>query len=360
VLREWITGAMTEKSTVAEVPAEQITASSDAEVRASRSGLLGRAGDVNWWWIVGRYGAIVVLVAMIATFAIIEPGSFATSSNAIQILNQSALTAIVAMGLTFVLAAGDFDLSVGYATSFGGVLVAGLIQRNGLTIPLAIVLVLVAGAIIGLVNGLIVTRVGVNALITTLGVGTIVVGINYAYTNGDPVTINNPTSFIALTFNKLFGVPYPVYVMFGLAILLWIVLNRTTLGQSIQAVGGNPEAARLSGIRVDRVRVAAFVIAGACAAASGVLLTSLTGSGAVDGGDSYLLSAFAASFFGSAVLRDGQFHIVGTLLGVLTVSVGFNAIALLGLNTYAEYVFQGGLLILAVGVGTIARRRAAR
>jgi ribose transport system permease protein len=315
---------------------------------------------MDWWRVLGRYGAVFVLVAMILTFVIIEPSTFATGSNFVQILNQSALTAIVSMGLTFVLAAGDFDLSVGYATSFCGVLVAGFIQRDGLPIPVAIAATLAAAAMIGLANGLIVTRLGVNPLIATLGIGTIVVGVNYAYTGGDPVVINNPTSFIALTFDKLLGLPYPVYVMFLLAILLWTVLNRTRVGQSIQAVGGNAVAARLSGIRVDRVRVIAFVIAGVCAGVTGVLLTSLTGSGAVDGGDSYLLSAFAASFFGSAVLRDGQFHIIGTLLGVLTVSVGFNAMALLGLNTYYQYLFQGALLIFAVGVGSLARRRAAR
>jgi ribose transport system permease protein len=327
---------------------------------AARPRRLPLPTEVDWWRVLGRYGAVFVLVAMIAVFVSIEPSTFATSSNVIQILNQSALTAIVSMGLTFVLAAGDFDLSIGYVTSFCGVLAAGFIQWDGLAIPIAIVLVMAVGALIGLTNGLIVTRIGVNPLITTLGVGTIVVGINYALTGGDPVVINNPMSFIALTFNKFLGLPYPVYVMAGVAILLWIVLNRTVLGQSIQAVGGNAEAARLSGIRVDRVRITAFVIAGVCAGVTGILLTSLTGSGAVDGGDSYLLSAFAASFFGSAVLRDGQFHIVGTMLGVLTVSVGFNAMALLGLNTYYQYLFQGALLIFAVGVGSLARRRVTR
>jgi ribose transport system permease protein len=137
-----------------------------------------------------------------------------------------------------------------------------------------------------------------------------------------------------------------------------VLLNRTILGQSMQAVGGNPVAARLSGIRVDRTRTLVFVLAGACAAVTGVLLASRTGSASVDGGDGYMLSAFAAAFFGSAVLRDGQFHIVGTLLGVLTVAVGFNAIAITGINTYYQYLFQGGLLIFAVGVGTLARRQA--
>jgi ribose transport system permease protein len=327
---------------------------------AARPGRFPLPTEVDWWRVLGRYGAVFVLVAMIAVFVGVEPSTFATSSNVVQILNQSALTAIVSMGLTFVLAAGDFDLSIGYVTSFCGVLAAGFIQWDGLAIPIAIVLVMVVGALIGLTNGLIVTRIGVNPLITTLGVGTIVVGINYALTGGDPVVINNPMSFVALTFDKFLGLPYPVYVMAGVAVLLWIVLNRTVLGQSIQAVGGNAEAARLSGIRVDRVRITAFVIAGVCAGVTGILLTSLTGSGAVDGGDSYLLSAFAASFFGSAVLRDGQFHIVGTMLGVLTVSVGFNAMALLGLNTYYQYLFQGALLIFAVGVGSLARRRVTR
>jgi ribose transport system permease protein len=353
---------MTENPGVTEVPAEHVGSSRrpQPDRYAFRSRRVPLPTEADWWRVLGRYGAVFVLVVMIMVFVIIEPDTFATGSNFIQILNQSALTAIVSMGLTFVLVAGDFDLSVGYATSFCGVLVAGFIQRDGLPIPVAIVLVLAVGAMIGLANGLIVTRVGVNPLITTLGVGTIVVGVNYAYTGGDPVIINNPTSFIALTFDKLLGLPYPVYVMFAVAILLWTVLNRTVLGQSIQAVGGNVEAARLSGIRVNRVRVTAFVIAGVCAGVSGILLTSLTGSGAVDGGDSYLLSAFAASFFGSAVLRDGQFHIVGTMLGVLTVSVGFNAMAILGLNTYYQYLFQGALLIFAVGVGTLARRRVAR
>jgi ribose transport system permease protein len=318
------------------------------------------ANRIDWWRVLGRYGAIFVLLAMIAVFVALEPDTFATKDNAINILNQSALTAIVAMGLTFPLVAGEFDLSIGYQASFGGVLVAGLIERSGLSIPLAILAVVAVAGVIGLTNGIIVTKVGVNALVTTLGVGTIVLGLNYAYTSGEPIALEHPESLIKLTFGTFLGVPYPIYVMLAMAVVLWVLLNRTSTGHAIQAVGGNAEAARLSGIRVDTVRVVAFVIAAVCAGLTGVLLSSMTGSGAVDGGDSYLLSAFAATFFGSAVLRDGQFHILGTLIGVFTVAVGFNAMALLGLDTYYQYLFQGTLLIFAVGVGTIARRRAAR
>ena len=304
--------------------------------------------------LLGRYGTLLVLAAMIIAVSMLRPGTFPTTSNAINVLNQSALTSLIAMGLTLPLIAGEFDLSVGYGASLCGV-VACELMRHGLAIPAAFSAAVAAGAVIGLLNGLIVTRIGVNAMVATLGVGTMVVGINYAIAGGVPVALSNPVSFINLTLGKFLGIPYPVYAMLLLALVLWVLLNRTVIGQSMQAVGGNPVAARMCGLRVDRARVTAFVAAGICAAITGVLLASRTGSAAVDGGDSYLLSAFAACFFGSAVLRDGQFHIIGTLIGVITVAVGFNAMALIGMSTYWQYLFQGALLILGVGVGTLAR-----
>jgi len=311
-----------------------------------------------WKWF-GRYGALLVLAVLVVGTSILEPETFATKDNFINILNQSALSAIIAMGLTFALVAGEFDLSIGNMASLSGVLACTAMVDNGFGIVAAIVLSVVVGAVIGLANGLVVTLLNVHALVATLGIGTVAVGINYAVAGGLPVSLTDPGDFIQLTLGRFLGIPYPVYIMFGLAAALWFILNRTVLGQSMQAVGGNPVAARLSGVRVDRIRVIAFVICGVCAGLTGILLASRTGSAAVSGGDTYLLSAFAAAFFGSAVLRDGEFHILGTLVGVITVSVGFNAIALIGLETYWQYLFQGLLLILGVGVGSLARRRAA-
>jgi ribose transport system permease protein len=310
------------------------------------------------WRFVGRYGALLVLAALIVVMTILHPDTFATKSNVINVLSQSALTAIIAMGLTFPLVAGDFDLSIGYVGSCGGVIACSLMVSSGFSIGVAFAVAVLFGAAIGAINGLIVTKIGVNPLVATLGVGTLVVGINYAIGGGTPVAVTNPLPFLNLTLGKLLGVPYPVYVMFALALVLWLVLNRTVVGQSMQAVGGNAVAARLSGLRVDRVRVIAFMIAGACAAVAGVLLASTSGQAASDGADGYLLTSFAACFFGTAVLSNGQFHIVGTLIGVLTVGIGFNAIALIGLATYYQFLFQGALLIVGVGVGTFARRRA--
>ncbi|MFF0148622.1 ribose transport system permease protein [Amycolatopsis sulphurea] len=312
------------------------------------------------WQCLARYGALMMLATLILAMSILEPGTFATGNNVVNILNQSALSAVIAMGLTFTLVTGEFDLSIGSTASLAGVVACTVIVKHDVSIPLAIAAGVAVGALIGLLNGLVVTVLGVNALVATLGVGTVAVGVNYAIAGGTPVTLSHPDAFLEISLGRFIGVPYPVYIMAGLALLAWLLLNRTVLGRSMQAAGGNATAAGLSGIRVGRVRVVGFVICGALAALTGVLLATRTGSAAVSAGDTYLLAAFAAAFFGSAVLRDGQFHIVGTVVGVVTVAVGFNAIALLGMETYWQYLFQGLVLIIGVGVGTVARRRAAK
>lgn len=311
----------------------------------------------TWSWF-GRYGTLVMLALLIAVVSFLEPENFVSTSNVISILNQSALSAIISIGLTFALINGEFDLSIGNTASLAGVLAASLMLHQGISIPMAVAVALLLGATVGLVNGLIVTKMNVNALVATLGIGTIAVGINYAIAGGIPVAVEDPERLLRFSLGKFLGVPYPVYVMVIVAVVAWLLLNRTVLGQSMQAVGGNPIAAELSGIRVERVKLIGFVVCGVLAALAGILLVTRTGSAAVSAGDTYLLSAFAAAFFGSAVLRDGQFHIVGTLVGVVTVSIGFNSIALIGLDTFYQYLFQGLILIIGVGVGSVARRRA--
>jgi ribose transport system permease protein len=308
--------------------------------------------------IAGKYGTIIGLAVMIVILSIAAPGTFLSVSNFVNVLTQNAIIAIVACGLTLPLVVGEFDLSVGYQASFAGVLCVGLMTHQGLPIPLAIVLSVAVGIAAGLVNGLLVTQLGVNALIATLGTGTVIVGLNYAYTNGVPITLVHHDSFLDLALGKFAGIPNPIVFMVIAVGLLWLLLNRTVLGQQMQAVGGNHEAARLSGVRVERVRIWAFVIAGLTAAVGGVLLSSRVGSGQLTAGDGYLLNSFAAVFLGSAALRDGEFHILGTLIGVLTVGFGFNGLAILGAPTFFQYIFSGGLLIVAVALSTVARRYA--
>jgi ribose transport system permease protein len=319
----------------------------------------GRVGNASLL-IVSKYGTLIAMAVMLVTFAIAVPnGAFFTSNNLLSIVNQSALTAIIACGLTMVLVVGEFDLSVGYAASLAGVLVTGFIANQGLPILIAVVLTVVIGGGIGAANGLLVTKARVNAVVATLGIGTILTGLAFGYTAGSPIT-QLPQEFTWITLGRFLGIQNPIWFMLIVVAVLWVVLNRTATGQRIQAVGANPKAARLAGIRVDRTKTTAFVIAGICAALTGVLLASILGSGTVSAADGYLMDSFAAVFLGSATLRDGEFHILGTLIGVLVVSVGFNGLALMGTPTFWQYIFKGGILVLAVALSTIARRYARR
>lgn len=306
--------------------------------------------------IVSRYGTLIGLAGMIVAFTIKAPTTFMSLPNFLNILNQSSLTAIIAAGLTMTLVVGEFDLSIGYVASFAGLIVVGMIARDGLPILLAIPIVLLVGASIGTFNGFLVTKVRINAVIATLGVGTVLTGLGFAYSSF-PIASNVPKEFVQISLGKpILGIPNPILIMLVVLAILWVILNKTDLGQKMQAVGGNIEAARLSGIRVDRVKMFAFATAGVCAALTGTLLSSLLGSGTLAAADGYLLDAFAAVFLGSATLRDGEFHILGTLIGVLIIAVGFNGLSIFGAPTFFQPIFKGAILILAVGLSTLARR----
>ena len=306
--------------------------------------------------IFARYATIIGLAVMIVAFSVLSPDAFPTFNNFINVINQASLAMIISGGLTLALVIGEMDLSVGYAASLHGVLVTGLIVHSKLPIPVALAVVIMLGGLVGAANGLIVTKLRVNSVIATLGVGTILVGLAFAYSSGVPIVADVPEAFLQLTLGRwLFGIPNPIIVMALVVLLLWVLVERTAIGQEIQAVGGNQAAARLAGISVDRIKILAFVISGMCAALTGALLASRLGSGTTSAADSYLLTAFAAVFLGSATLRDGEFHVLGTLVGTLIIVFGFNGLNIFGAPTFSQYVFQGATLIIAVGLSSLGR-----
>ncbi|MGH6859533.1 MAG: ABC transporter permease [Phyllobacterium sp.] len=306
--------------------------------------------------VFARYATIIGLVLMIAAFATVSPRAFPTLGNFTNVLNQASLAMIIAGGLTLAVIIGELDLSIGFAASLHGVLVTGLIVSNQLPIPIAILIVIGLGALIGLINGLIVTKIKVNSVIATLGVGTILTGLSFAYSAGVPITSGVPEAFLQVSLGRLlFGIPNNIVIMAVILVALWLLVERTALGQEIQAVGGNPAAARLAGIDVDRVKILGFIISGMCAALTGVLLASRLGSGTTSAADSYLLTAFAAVFLGSATLRDGEFHVFGTFIGALIIAFGFNGLNIFGAPTFSQYIFQGAILIVAVGLSSLGR-----
>ncbi|MEX2415036.1 MAG: ABC transporter permease [Paenibacillaceae bacterium] len=305
---------------------------------------------------VGKYGTVMGLFLMIGVFSAIGPHSFATFSNFLNIFNQGSLAAIIAVGLTAVVIVGEFDMSIGYIASFAGVLVTGFMVNQHMPMAAAITLVLLVSLLIGFVNGLIVTKAKVSSVISTIGIGGIVIGLNYAYSNGAPISTGVPDEFLHLTLIKLFNViPIDIIYMLIILLVLWTILNRTELGQRIQAVGGNKNAAKLSGIYVDMIKIIAFMISAFCAGVTGILLASLIGSGTTSAGDSYLINAFAAVFLGSATLKDGEFHVLGTFIGVFIIGIGFNGLAIFGVPTFFQYIFQGVILVGAVALSTVAR-----
>jgi len=306
--------------------------------------------------IFARYATIIGLALMIVIFSILSPDAFPTLNNFVNVLNQASLATIIAGGLTLAVVVGELDLSIGYAASLHGVLVTGLIVHDKLPITLAIVIVLALGALIGVVNGLIVTKLRVNSVIATLGVGTIIVGLAFAYSSGVPIVAGVPEGFLQLSLGRwLFGIPNPIIIMAVVVVGLWVLVERTAIGQEIQAVGGNPIAARLAGISVDRIKILGFVISAVCAALTGALLASRLGSGTTNAADSYLLTAFAAVFLGSATLRDGEFHVLGTFIGTLIIVFGFNGLNIFGAPTFSQYVFQGTILVVAVALSSLGR-----
>ena len=306
--------------------------------------------------IFARYATIIGLALMIVIFSILSPDAFPTLNNFVNVLNQASLATIIAGGLTLAVVVGELDLSIGYAASLHGVLVTGLIVQDKLPITLAIVIVLALGALIGVVNGLIVTKLRVNSVIATLGVGTIIVGLAFAYSSGVPIVAGVPEGFLQLSLGRwLFGIPNPIIIMAVVVVGLWVLVERTAIGQEIQAVGGNPIAARLAGISVDRIKILGFVISAVCAALTGALLASRLGSGTTNAADAYLLTAFAAVFLGSATLRDGEFHVLGTFIGTLIIVFGFNGLNIFGAPTFSQYVFQGTILVVAVALSSLGR-----
>ncbi len=309
---------------------------------------------------ISKFGTIIGLVLMFMAFSIAVPNIFPTLRNIVNIVNQASLSAIIAGGLTIALIIGEMDLSVANVASFSGVLVTGLMVESHVPVWLAIVIVILVGGAFGFINGLVITKLRVNAVVATLGTGSIVVGLNYAYARGVPIASGVPEAFKQISLGRFLGIPNNILIMIVVLLILYIFINHTEWGFQLRAVGGNPSASRLSGIKVDKIKILGLTITSMCASITGILLASLIGSGTSAAADGYLMPAFAAVFLGSATLKDGDFHIVGTLIGVLFISIGFNGLAIFGVPTYVQYFFRGGILILAVGMSSVARTMASK
>ncbi len=315
----------------------------------------------DWLSITSRYGTIGFLVLLVVVFSVSRSEVFPTLLNFLNILNQSAILGVIAAGLTVCLVMGLFDLSIAAMATLGGYLVCRMLVAQGGDphVVLSIVGVLAVASVIGIVNGVLVSYLGISAFIATLAMGSVITGVILGYSESRTIVSGIPDVFVALGQNSSAGIPNAVLVMLVVAFLLWLLLEHTQAGRNLYAIGGNAEASRLSGLAVKRYGLLALGISGACAALAGIMAAASLGAGRPQGvGDTYLLNAFAAVFIGASTLRPGQFHILGTIVGVLLIGVINNGLSLMGAQTYWQYIVQGLLLIVAMfAAGVISLRR---
>ena len=307
----------------------------------------------------------VIFLAVVLTavaFSLLQPGGegghFVSLTNLEAILLGMSLDSLIAIGMTFVIITGGFDLAVGSTFAFGG-LVVGLLLQSGWGVVPAIAVAVLAGVAIGLFNGLIITKVHVNPFVTTLGSMTIIRGIVLLSTQGASIT-GFPEGFNQIGQGKLSGIFYPIYIMLAFLLVADIFLRKSRFLRQIYYVGGNEEAAKLSGINVDRARTWTYVITGALSAFSGVIAAAKTGSASPIAGSGAELRIIAAVVVGGASLSGGKGTIFGTFLGLLLTSIITNGLGFLRISFYAEGIVSGTILILAVMLDQLTRERARR
>ncbi|HEY4277420.1 MAG TPA: ABC transporter permease [Conexibacter sp.] len=304
-----------------------------------------------------KYGLLVAFLVTIGIFSAVRSSTFPTWRNAESILTLAAPSLIIAVGLTVVLVMQDFDLSFGGMIGLAGGAVTAFMVKDGIDYRLAILAVLAIGVVAGALNGYMVAYLGGSSFIITLAMGTVLTGVEFGLTNQDTVYDGIPNGFVQIASGDFLGLSNQIWIAAVVALVVWLLLDRTELGRFMYAIGGNPEAARLSGVRVLRLRMLGFIIVGLAGAVVGILLISQSASYAPNGGTAYLLPAFAAVFLGAAVFRPGEFNVLGTVVGVLFLGVIQTGLTMLDLDTWVINLVQGGILITAVLISRLGLRR---
>ena len=293
------------------------------------------------------YATLGALLLVCAVFAYLSPQAFATLDNAINVTRQIAFLVLIAVGATFVMAAGEFDLSVGAMASFAGVMAAQL-AVSGMDVTAAVVLTLGLCSVMGMFNGWLVGYFGVLSFITTLATGTMLSGLTFWMTGGSTVFENIPEAFSWLGRAVFAGLPGPSWVMLGCVACAYVVMHHTVFGRQVYAVGGNERAARLAGISVLWHKVGAFGLCALAAAVAGVLLASRLGSAHPTGGNGLFLPAYAAAFLGTTVVRSATPHMLGSLLGAATLGILANGLTILNVPSFLQDMLTGAIVVAAV------------
>jgi ribose transport system permease protein len=308
--------------------------------------------------VLERGGLPILLVLLMLWFAI-DPTSkdaFVSEANFKQLLGNQSVTGIIALAMIVPLVAGYFDLSVAAVAGMANITAASVIGTHGHPVWVGIVAALLVAGLAGCVNGFLVAGLKLNGFIVTLGTYTFIGGLLSWYTKGQTISSGIPESLTSWGSGDYLGVPRPFWLLIAIALVVWYVLMHIPFGRQLESIGSNERAARLVGIRVDRVVFLSFLASSLLAGVAGVLLTSRSGSADPTAGPAYLFPALAAVFLGATAIRPGRYNVWGTIIGVFLVAVAVNGFTLLGADSWVTPVFNGAALVGAVTVSTLIGR----
>ncbi|WP_374719563.1 ribose ABC transporter permease [Parageobacillus toebii] len=302
----------------------------------------------KWNFDIKKLGPLIGFFLLCIVLSILSD-SFLTVNNWMNVLRQVSINALIAFGMTFVILTGGIDLSVGSVLALSSAITAGMMASgmNGFT---AIIIGLLAGFLMGILNGIVITKGRVAPFIATLATMTMFRGLTLVYTDGRPITgfASDDILFQMMGRGYFLGIPVPVVFMIVVYVALYFVLKKTTFGRHTYAIGGNEEASRLSGIRVDRLKIWIYSLTGGLSALAGIILTSRLNSAQPTAGTAYELDAIAAVVLGGTSLSGGRGWIFGTLVGALIIGVLNNGLNLLNVSSFYQQVIKGLVILLAV------------
>jgi len=321
-----------------------------------RQGLQARATQIFAVWNLA-----ILLVLLIVAFSLLKPDTFLTPFTFQSMVNSRSINALVALAVMIPLASNNFDLSAASTLGIAQVLANGLQTQQGMPWPLAALLCLVVGALVGLINGVLVTRAKINSFIATLGSGTLLLGLNQWYTGGRQVVGVLPHDFILLSARiDHTGIPATVVYVLVISVVLWVVFDYLPLGRFLYIIGDSPRAAELSGISATTHVTLAFIASGTLAAFAGIILQAQLQVGQSTVGQELMLPAFTGALLGATAIRPGRPNVWGTVLAVAVLAVAVAGLTQLGAPFFVENLFNGAMLILAVGLAVATHRRRER
>ncbi|MEQ8701390.1 MAG: ABC transporter permease [Bauldia litoralis] len=315
--------------------------------------------------VLRRYGTLIGFAAIIIFFSVSLPDTFLTGRNWLNISQQVSMLTVVAASMTIVMVMGDFDLSVGSMASLAGI-VAAILFTMGFSVPSAVAIALLVGLAGGAINGVLVSLIGILPFIATLATLTVFSGVAFLISGGKTIFGRDiPASFSGFARDGIplgtigeqsLSLPYLTIVALVVVVLVWALLEQTTFGRRLYAIGGNAEAARLSGVRVKRLRLAAFALTGFGAAAAGLMYASRVASANPTQGSGLMLNAIAAVFLGMTMSEEGEPRVHATLVGVLVLGVLDNGLTQMSVDSYVRDILVGVIIIAAVASSSLWKR----